>query len=272
MFSCCGGVVITRWAFFVALLSGSAVCHAAIDAQDDVLNRPHPEYDQVGIRTGGFTLLPSLTSQVSITDNYRATPSDPDFDVGLLLTPDLTWRSNWSRHRVNGNIFLHQSLNAPLHEENFTSFGANANGLYDISSNSQIQITLRGARLAEDHKSLRAFRDAIKPTLYDLLSGRATYSQCLTDLNCRCPGTWSIAPTTKRCLPMESMSTNIFATFACFRLAAVRTTILATASAWSSRESMTQSDMTSARAVLVSSTGSHWTGIGRHGPRSRYIP
>jgi len=181
--------VITRWAFFVALLSSSAVCHgASIDPQEDVLNRPHSEYDQIGIRTGGFTLLPSISSQLSATDNYRATPDNPDFDVSLLLTPDLTWKSNWSRHRISGRVFLQQSINAPLHDENFTSFGANANGLYDISANSQLQISAEAARLAEDHKSLRSFRDTIGPTLYDLLNGRATYAHVFDRLELQANG------------------------------------------------------------------------------------
>src|SRR5437764_1409249 len=129
--------MVARWVLLVALLSSSAGAYGqVIDPQQDVLDRAHPEYDQIGIKLRGFTLLPSITAGVSGSDNYRATNAIREANIGLLLTSDVTWRSNWQRHRVNGNVFVQQSINAPLHDENATSFGANLSGLYDVASSS----------------------------------------------------------------------------------------------------------------------------------------
>ena len=173
---------MVRVAFCAALVASSSASFAAqgIPQGQDVADRPHPEYAQDGIDVGGFKLLPSVTSTVEATNNYRATHVDEKSNLSLLLRPDLTWRSDWGRHRVDGNLFVEQRLNAPLDRENVTSFGVSANGVYDFSRETKLRGGGAAQRLAEDRTSLNSFQATIEPVRYDVFRADGTFSQAFS--------------------------------------------------------------------------------------------
>ena len=173
-----------RVALCAALVVSSSASFAAqgIPQGQDVADRPHPEYAQEGIGVGGFTLLPSVTSTVEATNNYRATHVDEKANVSLLLRPDLTWRSDWGRHRVDGNLFVEQRLNAPLQSENVATYGITGSGLYDYSRDAKFRIGAAAQRLAEDRTSLNSFQATVEPVRYDVFRVDGTLSKAFNAL------------------------------------------------------------------------------------------
>jgi hypothetical protein len=176
--------VIVKVALFAALGACSSALYASQDIPQgqDVADRPHPDYAQVGIDVGGFTLLPSLTTTAAATDNYRAARVDRKANASLLLRPDLTWHSDWARHRIDGDLFVEQRLNAPLQHENVTSYGASANALYDFSRETRLRVSGAVKRLAEDRTKLNSFQAAVEPVRYDVLHGDGTFSKSFGQL------------------------------------------------------------------------------------------
>lgn len=159
---------MAKVALFAALVASSTPALAqSIPQGEDVAERAHPEYDQLGVDVGAFRLRPSITSTVAVTDNYRATNRDRDTNVGLLLRPDLTWQSMWGRHKVSGDVFFQQRLNAPLTSENANSYGISGAGIYDFSHDTKFNISASAQRLVEDRRSLNSFRGSIEPVRYD---------------------------------------------------------------------------------------------------------
>src|SRR3982751_6844904 len=98
---------MAKVALFATLVLSSTVCAAqTIPQGQDVADRAHSEYDQIGVDVGGFNLRPSVATTVTATNNYRATNENREANVGLLLRPDLTWHSKWGRHRITGDLFF----------------------------------------------------------------------------------------------------------------------------------------------------------------------
>lgn len=177
---------LALFAGFAAISSG-AFAQQVVEGQD-VSDRPHAEYDQLGLHVHDFVLLPSVTGTLAATDNYRATPNDRRANVALLLRPDLTWRSNWGRHRVDGDMFFEQRVNTPLHRENGNSYGITSHGVYEFSRDSYFRIGGVAQRLTESRGNLGSLQEAIEPVRFDLLRGDATLSKTFVLLKLEATG------------------------------------------------------------------------------------
>lgn len=85
----------------LALVAGSTAAGFADDTPltDDqisripVAERPHPEYDPVGIRYGSIFFYPKLVTGLRFDSNVFATDTHPRSDAALVFSPELTIRS-----------------------------------------------------------------------------------------------------------------------------------------------------------------------------------
>ena len=157
-----------RLAFsFAALFSAAPVWSQVVIPGQDVANRAHPEYDALGVKLGGFTLHPSVNSEIHATDNYRASDNNRAGDIYVALRPEVSLTSNWSRHRLQARAFLDEQVHLLLGSENSTSYGASVNGVYDISHDTQARLDFSAGRYVESRSSLGSFRGSLDPVQYD---------------------------------------------------------------------------------------------------------
>jgi hypothetical protein len=84
----------------LALMAGSTAGGFADDAlPDDVLSRipvkdrPHPEFDPVGIQYNSIFFYPKLTTGLLFDSNVYASNTNPRSDAALIFSPELTIRS-----------------------------------------------------------------------------------------------------------------------------------------------------------------------------------
>ena len=84
----------------LAFMAGSTAGGFADDAlPDDVLSRipvkdrPHPEFDPVGIQYNSIFFYPKLTTGLRFDSNVFASNTNPRSDAALIFSPELTIRS-----------------------------------------------------------------------------------------------------------------------------------------------------------------------------------
>ncbi len=148
-----------------------------------VADRVRPDYDPLGRGVGSFLLYPAVTARVEATDNYRATDANRLSDVFLTLSPELRAASNWNRHRLNGRAFFDRSFHANLPGENVTQYGANANGVVDITRQSILTGELSAGHFVESRSNLGSFRNSREPVAYETYHGAIGAAQNLNRLD-----------------------------------------------------------------------------------------
>jgi hypothetical protein len=174
---------LTRGLLLSALLAGAAPAFAEdLIPSEDVKDRAHAEYDPRGVRLGSFILSPSLTATGAATDNYRATHKVRQANVGLLLKPDLAWRSDWLRNAVDGNVYVQQTVNTPLKKENSFTYGGRVSGMLEPSRDSEIRLTLTAKRDAEDRRYIGSALGTIGPNYFSILQGDASATKMFGQL------------------------------------------------------------------------------------------
>jgi hypothetical protein len=129
-----------------------------------VSERARPEYDPIGIRTGGFIAYPTLTSSVEYTDNLFASSNNSQDDTIFVLTPDLRFESQWGRHALNAQV----SASTRFHSENdgndFTDYGGSVDGRLDITRRTSVSANA-GYRVGHEERSSPDLpSSAVEPT------------------------------------------------------------------------------------------------------------
>lgn len=162
----------SRIALAIVLLAASAPATAqTVERGIGVADRARPDYDALGQGVGSFLLYPQITVRADATDNYRATDTDRLGDEYLTFQPELRIASNWNRNRLNGRLFLDQSVHAELPGENAAQYGASANGILDVTRQSVLNAELSAGHYVESRSSLGSFRDSSEPVAYETYHG-----------------------------------------------------------------------------------------------------
>lgn len=172
---------------------GACLFGRAADAQpiiigEDVADRRHAEYDALPIPFGTFDLYPTMTASAEFNDNVLATANNRQSDLYFDLRPEVRFRSKFRRHSLNGNVFFDQALYTRLTNQNTSVYGVNANGVLDISAETQVQISAVAERRAESLSQLGSFRLANKPARYDHFGGAITASHAVGDVTLKGSG------------------------------------------------------------------------------------
>lgn len=164
------------------VLATGAVQAQEVVAGQNVADRAHPEYDPVPIAVGAFTLLPTVTVQLTATDNYRARNTDRVSDVHVAVRPAASLRSNWARHRLSIDGFYEQRVHFKLSEENSNSLGTTVRGLYDISRQTQLSGDFSARSEVESRSALGSFRGSVEPVRFSTLRAGLGLAQSFNDL------------------------------------------------------------------------------------------
>ncbi|WP_419756142.1 outer membrane beta-barrel protein [Brevundimonas sp.] len=137
-----------------------------------VRDRPQPAYDALGLRVGGFTLWPRLQSAAVFDDNVFAAPTDHRAATTLRLTPDVTARSDWGRHQVQGYARLDLDRNLNVSNENTTDWRLGGAGRLDVTQGAHLTL---GLDLQHGHEARTAVGTdplTVRPVAFGGVSAR----------------------------------------------------------------------------------------------------
>lgn len=118
-----------------------------------VTERPRPELDQIGIRTGAFMIFPRASVGSGYSDNVFGADSGAVSDAYFTLRPNVTLQSNWSRHSFNldANVQLKRFVKQTLKNE--TGYTVTATGRIDVDEGRTIDVIAAYQKGYEDFYS-----------------------------------------------------------------------------------------------------------------------
>lgn len=127
----------------------------ALDVDEDaVLETVETDpYAAIGVRVGGFLLFPELLAESVYKDNVFLSPTQPEGDWALELTPSLAVRSDWSRHSLQANISGLRSFHERFKTEDDETFSTSIAGQLDIRRDTNIKASAGLSHSLEDRGS-----------------------------------------------------------------------------------------------------------------------
>ncbi|CAN5616483.1 outer membrane beta-barrel protein [soil metagenome] len=109
------------------------------DRNVSVTERPHPDYDAIGIRLGSFLVDPALGVTPGFSDNVYLDNNNKKSDIYAQITPYVNIASDWSSHRLaitaSGDLrrYAHQTL------KNQNAWYVYSQGRLDVTSDLAVQ-------------------------------------------------------------------------------------------------------------------------------------
>jgi hypothetical protein len=186
----------------IALLAGGNACAQTVDsalqaAQTNfsrsgnvsVLERPHPEYDALGVRVGAFTALPTLQVGVEENDNIYATQNDTRSDAIVTLAPEIQLNSNWSRDQLQLFIRSASREYTRYTSETSTDFQLGGSGRLDLGDGQAIGGADYG-QFTEPRTSPDTPLEATRPIRYDQTDVYGGYIQEFNRFRLTARGDW----------------------------------------------------------------------------------
>ena len=139
----------------------------ARDRSVAVLERPHPEYEAVGLPFGTFTAFPRLQIDGEYSDNIYAVSTGAVDDFIVRIKPEISIESGWSRHFFGAYARGSLSRYNDYSSENADEWGVGANGQIDFTRAANITLGVDYASLVEPRSSSNAPTTTVKPVEYD---------------------------------------------------------------------------------------------------------
>lgn len=119
------------------------------DRNESVNERLRPEYDQLGIRTGGFLLYPRLDLGAGYSNNIYLAEIDQVDAPFAEATATLRATSDWSRHQLSASVSGTARRYLGESARNEDSWRSALLGRYDISSAASITGEAQAAKVYE---------------------------------------------------------------------------------------------------------------------------
>jgi hypothetical protein len=144
---------------------------ARLDRNVGVLDRRRPDYDAVGISIGSFILLPKVTVTADLNDNIYAGSQVKANDTVLLIQPEATLRSDWSRNMVEATIRAAFDNYTSHSSENTNVYDFHVGGRYDIADASNLNGGILLAHSMEPRYLTTTTQNVRHPVEFDLTAG-----------------------------------------------------------------------------------------------------
>jgi len=135
------------------------------DIASDVLSRPHPDYDPLGIRYDGFLFMPTLELNLTGDDNIYGLPRKTG-DVYGAIKPQLTASSQWGRNALSFNLGAEFDEFVDHTQESTDQFNASALGRIDVDHNSAINLMASDALITEPRTAPDSLGASDQPVQY----------------------------------------------------------------------------------------------------------
>lgn len=131
---------------------------------ESVIDRPHPEYDPVGVPAGGFLVFPSIDVDLGYTDNVYQANANGVADGFVAIEPKVRAVSQWSLHRLTADASgkLVRYFKYAARNEDGWSIGTD--GRLDMSGDASLSLGARTTRMYESGfsgASLTGVRSAV---------------------------------------------------------------------------------------------------------------
>jgi len=152
------------------------------DRNVSVLERPHPEYDALGVPVGAFRLFPKLTLGILSDDNIFAQPTVEASDTIMRTDAELTARSQWSRHRLTAFARARNADYQDFSTENFSDYQIGVTGQLDIQRDASIGAGADFGRLTEPRTANNSPLTVTEPVRYSQSSLNIQYVQSFNRL------------------------------------------------------------------------------------------
>jgi hypothetical protein len=166
---------------FTALTLSPMLAHAQSDGGNfdrsrsvSVLQRPHPEYDALGVHLGGFMLYPRLETSLTYDDNIFSTDTNKLSDTYATVGGYAQLNSTWSRHALSAQAYVVTDQYFNRTTESHTDYGASTTGRLDIVRGADATATLGYDRLTLPRYSIEDVQFLRDPLRYD--AGRAAFT------------------------------------------------------------------------------------------------
>jgi hypothetical protein len=140
------------------------------DKNVSVRQRPRPDYEAIGIKAGGFTVYPRVTLSAEHDDNIYATAIDEESDTVWRVKPEVSARSNWSRHALGAYAGASINRHADFETEDTEDYTVGVNGRLDIERGTNITGSLQYQDLTEPRTAPTSPSAATKPVEYTLVT------------------------------------------------------------------------------------------------------
>lgn len=137
------------------------------DRNISVTQRPRPEYDALGVRSGAFIWRPSLELGAEFNDNIFATATGTESDTIFVIAPAVSVDTTWSNHAFNAFADVRHNEYADFGSESTTDYSLGASGRLDIARGSSIASSLSHSRGTEPRTSAGAAGFAAEPIRFD---------------------------------------------------------------------------------------------------------
>jgi hypothetical protein len=140
-----------------------------------VSQRPHPEYDALGIRAGSFIVFPTADLSENYDSNVYAIPTGVKSDFYTELAPDVAVDSNWNNHALDFDVGSDTRRYNKQVSENTTDAHAAVNGRLDYLRDIYFLGGLKYQRLHEDRTSPDSLVGQKNPTKYQVAGAGLGY-------------------------------------------------------------------------------------------------
>ena len=174
-------------------LGQEAQSNFARDRNVAVRERPHPEYEAIGARVGGFMLFPRIEGDILYDTNVFATPSNTQGDTIFRVKPDVSLVSNWNRHFLQLQAGADIGNYSRFSSENTVDWNAAALGRLDFAARTKLTGQIRHDRVTEARSSDNGgiLGAALpKPVRYDDDNARLTLSKEFNRLKLTGDASW----------------------------------------------------------------------------------
>ncbi len=142
-------LVLPAW-----LLGPSAWAQALNESRTTtVMGRARPDTDPVGIRAGGFVILPQVAISESYDDNLFAAQSGTIDDFITNIEPAVVLRSNWNRHSLVASARANFGLHADNDKEDYQDYSVGGDLRLDLLRDTYVTASLRYQKLHEERSS-----------------------------------------------------------------------------------------------------------------------
>lgn len=143
----------------------------ARDRSVAIRDRPHPEYEAMGLPMGGFTVYPKLDIIGEYNDNVFATETGAVDDVILRLRPEIAVSTDWNRSSITAYARSTISQYAEYDSENTTDYDLGGAARLDVSRAMNIVGGASFGHQSEPRTTASSGSQSEKPIEYDVASG-----------------------------------------------------------------------------------------------------
>lgn len=157
-----------------------------------VLERPHQEYEAIGIRAGSFMVFPKAELRVETNDNLFATSAQEQSDQLGILRADLLAQSGWSRHSLTAYATLEAGRYADFDSEDYETYSAGIDGRADILRTAFATAGLFMGHSVEPRTNANTPSASARPIEFDVSKVNAAASRTFNRLRLKVQSEWQV--------------------------------------------------------------------------------